>query len=243
MILDNFMLYNDEGELIYDGNLYSGNYIIKRKENSIHNKNDRKIVTIVLLSCVPTGLPGKTCLINTLIEGKFIDSFEGTLGISHKFYSYNYNRVKYNIFFYDTSGREKYRSMNLAYVKRSNIVIYLFELSEDNEIKESFIDEIIEHTNQNIKIYLIGNKIDIDTARLNIEKYRKQAKILIDRGKINKYFELSVRTGEGMEFFKKIIEIDSAIISDECQPNIELKIIKKIDEFNKLNKLKKYINI
>ena len=55
----------------------------------------------------------------------------------------------------------------------------------------------------------------MEVAKKNIEKYRLQAKKLIDRGKINKYFELSAKTGEGIYLFQKHLIIDSTIMIDK----------------------------
>ena len=54
---------------------------------------------------------------------------------------------------------------------------------------------------------MVGNKLDLEEGKKNIEKYRLQAKKLIDRGRINKYFELSAKTGEGIDFFLRILKL------------------------------------
>ena len=56
----------------------------------------------------------------------------------------------------------------------------------------------------------MGNKLDIASKEL-LEIYRQKSKILIDTGKIDKYFEISAKTGEGLNDFSKILKIDSAI--------------------------------
>ena len=55
----------------------------------------------------------------------------------------------------------------------------------------------------------------MEEAKKNIEKYKLQAKKLIDRGRINKYFELSAKTGEGIDLFQKHLIIDSTIMIDK----------------------------
>ena len=49
----------------------------------------------------------------------------------------------------------------------------------------------------------------------NIENYRKEAKKLIDKGIINKYFEVSAKTNEGIDIFLKHLKIDSTIMMDK----------------------------
>ena len=129
--------------------------------------------------------------------------------------NYKYNKNEYKIKLFDSAGAERYQSISLNYVKTSEIIIYLFDLSKDDEIKESFINSIKENNNNKKLIYLIGNKLDLEEAKKNIEKYRQKAKKLIDRGRINKYFELSSKNGEGIDLFQKHLIIDSTIMIDK----------------------------
>ena len=240
MIRDDIILYNDKGELIYNGQIYSKGFIEKQMKN-FEEKNLRNVSSArknvkgrkvkVKVCLVSKGIPGKTCFLNKLINKTHEENMLATIGVDSCNYHYNINNNKYLIKFFDTSGIERFLSISLASVRTSDIVIYLFDLSKDNDINELFINEIIENKNKNVKIYLIGNKIDI--TRINIEKYRKQAKILIDRGKIDKYFELSSRTGEGIEIFKKYIEIDSALILDDFEASNRNLIYIKMDKLNK----------
>ena len=86
------------------------------------------------------------------------------------------------------------------------MAIYLFDISrEDNEISIDFIDEIRENTVSN-KIYIVGNKLDLLNEKENIEfinkeyfeKFRSKAKEAIERKLVDKYFEISAKTGEGV---------------------------------------------
>ena len=49
--------------------------------------------------------------------------------------------------------------------------------------------------------------------------YRKLAKSFFEEGKINKYFEVSSKSGEGIEKLKNILKIDAAKITDDLQEN------------------------
>ena len=117
---------------------------------------------------------------------------------------------------YDSTDchNEGNKSITFHQIKFSKIIIYLFDLSRDDDISEEFINEIKKDKNFNKNvIYLVGNKLDVSSN--NIEKYRNLAKKLIDRGKINKYFELSAKSKEGIDFFLKHLQIDSAILIDK----------------------------
>ena len=98
------------------------------------------------------------------------------------------------------------RNINL-----SKIIIYVVDLNEYKEIPEQFFKYMENNISKNEKklIYVVGNKLDL--GRDNVDKYRKYIKKLIDNEKVNKYFEVSVKTNEGIDILRKNIQIDSAI--------------------------------
>ena len=178
-----------------------------------------KLIIIKSLKCnvlfiSSRSVPGKTCLIYRIIENKFITNTSATIGNELQMYYYDYNKKQYKLKLYDSGGDERFRDLSLNLVKISNIVVYLFDLTEDDNIDEEFIDSIKEKDDKKEKIiYLIGNKLDmIDECKL--EKYRLKAKNLIDRGRVHKYFELSAKSNEGIDFFLKFIKIDAAMKID-----------------------------
>ena len=227
MNFNDITLYNDIGFKVYDGKIYNGGYRNEEKvttdnKKEINNNNYNEIYLLFLSK----GDSGKTCLIMRIEEMKFTDTFP-SIGIRIFDYHYQYNKNQYYIKLIDTSGTENIESISFCHIRFCNIIIYLFDLSKDDDISEQFINEIKKRFDLNKKvIYLVGNKLDI--ANKNLEKYRKKAKKLIDRGKINKYFELSAKTNEGIDIFLNHLKIDCTImidkkISDPLNENIEAK--------------------
>jgi len=204
MDFNNIILYNDLGLKVYDGNIYNGGYT---KKNKIKRK---RRTGVIFLSY---GYPGKSSLIGRLSGKEFTYNTLATCGYDIYQYKYQYNNNDYILELYDTADCRRRSCLDNLISPKFKIIIYLFDLSEDDDINEEFINKIkkARYYNKNI-IYLVGNKLDITDK--NIEKYRKQAKKLIDKGKINKYFELSTKSYEGIDFFLKILKIDSAIIFD-----------------------------
>ena len=89
--------------------------------------------------------------------------------------------------------------------------MYIFDLTNDEDINETYFD-IIKNLNNKKIFYLIGNKSD--ERKKNIKKYRNQAKKLFDKGKIYKYFEVSCKTGEGIDLLLNNLKYDCSIIED-----------------------------
>ena len=213
MDFENMILYNDLGNIVYDSRIYNGEYYKERIincNNDIKNNIMRYIVTF--LSCGSP--PGKTCLIYRITMDKFSLFTLVTMGIDSSDFNYEFNGKKYKIKLTDTAGPKRFRSISLNYAKKSDIIVYLFDFSEDDSIKEDFIQNIKDVANKETLIYLVGNKLDLIDFQEEIEEFRLKAKNLIDRGKIDKYFELSAKTGIGIDLFLKYLKIDGAIINE-----------------------------
>ena len=216
MDFKDMILYNDLGNIIYDSKIYNSGYFMEEKKdnkNDLKNEIKKKKSNVTFLSC--NSIPGKTCLLNRISGCDFNENTLATIGTDSILLNYEFNQNEYKLKLFDTAGAERFKSIGLKSVKISDIIIYLFDLSKDDDIKEDFIDSIKENYNNKEKlIYLIGNKLDLYESQKNIEKCRLIAKNLIDRGRINKYFELSAKTYEGVDFFLKYLKIDSAVLID-----------------------------
>ena len=74
-----------------------------------------------------------------------------------------------NIKLLNSSGDEGFKSILFNYYKKFNIIINIFDLFKDDDIREIFINEIKKKSNSYKKIiYLLGNKLDIKC------KYKKK---------------------------------------------------------------------
>jgi len=198
-------LYNDNGYLIYNDKDYEKKvFQIDCKLNSFNYSN---ISRVILIS---KGIPGKTTIYSRIKNNIFSETRFGTYGFDKESLFYKYNEEIFKMVICDTSGPERFKYISIKECKKNDIIIFVFNLAEPDTIDESFLADVKEEcgSNKNL-IYLLGNKLDIAMEKYQ-EEYRKKAKILIDNGAIDKYFEVSAKTGEGFEEFSKILKIDAA---------------------------------
>ena len=91
------------------------------------------------------------------------------VGINYHNYQYKlYNDLMINVKFVDTNGSEKYRLINTQYCKFSDSIILVYDVSDKRtfeECKDYYRDKIKEISKNNIKVLLIGNKIDLEDKR------------------------------------------------------------------------------
>ena len=126
----NIILYNDNG-----GNIYNDETIKIYKD--YFNREFREI-NIILLS---KGFPGKTSILNRLIDDKFNEQSLGTIDIDYKSLRYECQTDLYKLKIYDISGGERYRSILNSYFREFDIFI-IVDLSEENTIDKNRIYEL-----------------------------------------------------------------------------------------------------
>ena len=178
---------------------------------------------------------GKSCIINRYIN----DSFQNqvvTLGCNSLLKTMTID--KYNIKFdiWDTAGMEKFRSLNAQFYKDANIVILVYEiinLNSFNSIKNYWYKDIIENSNKNIILGLIGNKSDLylDKEEVSEEEARNYAKEInaifkltsaLNGNGINELFEILAK--EYIKKYKNNMLIGNLI---DNKPKLKKRILKK----------------
>ena len=106
-----------------------------------------------------------------------------------------YGKKIYNVLITDTAGQERFRSLPKRYYKNQNGVLLLFSLDDKKSFLEvsNWMNDIKNNNqeNENIIIYLIGNKIDlIENGEEKITKEEKEE--LIEKIGV-KYYEISCK--------------------------------------------------
>ena len=107
---------------------------------------------------------GKTSIVNALTNKRFCQMQETTVGVDYgvKFVELSDSKIKYQL--WDTGGQEKFRSITRTYYRNVDVVLLVFDLTKVSNFYsklESWIEEV-RNLNQDAKIYLIGNKLDLD---------------------------------------------------------------------------------
>ena len=254
-------LYNDNGFILYKAKIktfkniedfynnfellnniiFSRDKVInnnKTKINPNENKSNKSII-----SFTSENYAGKTSLITRFIENKFYeDRLNRTLfGSDFKKYSYIYNNIEYSIHIWNLHGAERFHSAKILYSKKSDIIIYTIDIT-NYDINEIFINDLYENMEKKYKfIYIVLTKIDLNEK--NLELCRKLAQKLIIEGIIYRYFEVSSKTGEGIESFIKCLKFDidlSCKLNKNINYNIDLSWESDNNSFKK--NLDKYLN-
>jgi len=143
---------------------------------------------------------GKSSICHRIVKGHYIDNSESTIGAGYyslNFKYYNVTEIEYSIKMdiWDTSGQEKYRSISHLYYHNANIIILVFDLTDQNSFNDIkyWVSEIKRNMTEidDKNIYIVGNKRDA----IEFTFYDKSVEEMYPNFK---YFKVSAKTNEGI---------------------------------------------
>ena len=152
---------------------------------------------IVLLGNINVG---KTSIASRYCKNSFNEHHINTIGGAYqqqKVVLSNGSMVKLHI--WDTSGQERFRAMTNLYYRDAQVAILTYDITNESSFQgiEFWIEELkYKVENENMLLYLVGNKSDVSNEERKISK-EKGKKFAEDNNMI--FFETSAKTGEGVK--------------------------------------------
>ena len=157
------------------------------------DKNEKTLKIIILGSSEV----GKTCILNRYFHNDFKENLLSTVGIDlqTKFFKFDGDQ-KIKVNYIDTAGEEKFRAISVNYLKGTNGVILVFDITnkETFDLLETWLNELKDTNKADVSKVLIGNKADLAERR---EVSVEDANNLANNMKC-KYYEASAKTGENV---------------------------------------------
>lgn len=182
------------------------------------------LIKIILLGETFTG---KTCLINVYDKNIYNDKPEVTQTSSFIFKKVKTAKGNCNVKVWDTAGQEKFRCMNKIFIKDTNIIIFVYDITRKSTFEA--LNFWVNYTEKCIKrdevVYgIVGNKIDL---------YDKEKEIKENDPKME--FEL-VNKDDAEEYAKSIQASFIETSAKDNAPGFSEFILGLIEEFQKNNK-------
>ncbi len=153
---------------------------------------------------------GKTSYIIKYTENTFQQVYLTTTGLDYKTKKIILpNNKEYILYFYDTTGEERFRSISLNLIKNTDGILLFYDITQKSSFQSisGWIQNIYEKKDQDFPIILLGNKCDLKEER---EVSKEEGEKLGSQYGI-KFYEISNKEGINIEepckeLIDKIIE-------------------------------------
>ena len=154
---------------------------------------------------------GKSSITIRGAKNLFNEVYTPTVGFEFITFNVRINDQIVKLQIWDTCGQERYRSLISSFYRNSCLAIIVYAIDSQNSFEniEDWIDEIKSQTNPNIKIFLIGNKMDLENQRCVDKNIAEQ---IVKEHNLDFFMETSAKTGENTQ---KLFIIAAKILLDE----------------------------
>ena len=141
---------------------------------------------------------GKTSILLRFTKNHFHEKYVSTIGIDFKSKPLKIGKnTTVKVLVWDTAGQEKYKGIVKSFYNKANGIILTFDICN----KESFahLDYWVQELKENayledLYIVLVGNKKDKEGRAVTYEEAKKYS----DDNQFGGYFEVSAKSGEGI---------------------------------------------
>jgi small GTP-binding protein len=196
---------------------------------------------------------GKSCLTMKGTKNHFEECYSPTVGFEFFTFNIRINDKNIKLQIWDTCGQEAYRSLITSFYRNASLAILVYSIDNVNSFNniEAWLNEIKSQANPETKVFLIGNKIDLeDQRKITIE----MAQTFSNEHSFNFFVETSAKTGfnaqnvfveAAKELFLTHLEYKDrasrigSLSPDQYRPEINTNNIMLDDEEDKPRKKKK----
>ena len=123
-----------------------------------------------------------------------MEFYQATVGFEFLTFNLRINSNVVKLQIWDTCGQELYRSLISSFYRNSSLAMMVYAINNKesfNHIK-SWLKEVKLQSNPDVKIFLIGNKSDLDKERKVKEE---DARIFMEENGIHFFSETSAKSG------------------------------------------------
>ena len=137
---------------------------------------------------------GKSCLITKASKGVFDETYSATLGFEFLTFNVKLDDKIIKLQIWDTCGQEIYKSLISSFYRNATLamIVYSIDSRESFMNINTWLKEIKLQSNPDIKIFLIGNKADLEDDR---KIKTDEARQLKSENGFNYFSEASAKSG------------------------------------------------
>jgi len=192
-------------------------------ETEVSNTNDFTNFKVIIVG--DSGV-GKSSILKRGVNNKFDENYHATVGFEFLMQYYIVNDLKIKLQIWDTCGQEMYRSLVQGYYRNSSLAILVYDISkkESYEGLDTWLKDIRSRLEQEIPIFIAGNKYDLENNRkISFDEAKEFSKTR----KIEFFTECSAKTGYNVEniFYeaaKQIYKNNKDLVKDKNSGKLKI---------------------
>ena len=141
---------------------------------------------------------GKSCLSIKATRNYFEDFYSPTVGFEFLTFNVKVDEKIVKLQIWDTCGQEVYRSLISSFYRSASLAIIVYSIENEASFNniEKWLNDIKTQSNPDVKIFLIGNKADLEDKR-KITKATGEK--FCQEHQISFFAETSAKTGFNVE--------------------------------------------
>ena len=178
---------------------------------------------------------GKSCLTTQAVRNNFEEFYTATVGFEFLTFNMRINGNVLKLQIWDTCGQEVYKSLISNFYRNSSLALILYSIDNLDSFRhaETWLNDLKQQANPNVKIFLVGNKCDLEDKRAITKEEGERFK---EEKNLDKFIETSAKTGENAQ--EVLLEAAKLLYKDYLKAK---KNIGKIgdDDKNNGNKLER----
>ena len=138
---------------------------------------------------------GKSCLTTKAVKNNFEEYYQATVGFEFLTFNIKVNDKVCKLQIWDTCGQEIYKSLISNFYRNSSLACLLYAIDNKESFlhAESWLNDLKSQANPDVRIFLVGNKADLEEERKVTKdegmKYKEEQHLDL-------FMETSAKTGQ-----------------------------------------------
>ena len=138
---------------------------------------------------------GKSCLTTQAVRNNFMEFYQATVGFEFLTFNLRINSNVVKLQIWDTCGQEVYKSLISNFYRNCSLALIVYAINNRNSFEhaENWLNDLKNQSNPNVRVFLIGNKRDLQKDRTVSPEEAYKFK---EEKKLDLFWETSAKTGE-----------------------------------------------
>ena len=137
---------------------------------------------------------GKSCITTKATKNIFDNYYSATIGFEFHTFKVRVKGVDLRLQIWDTCGQETYRSLIHSFYRNASLAILVYSIDNLKSFEDLglWLNDIKTNTHPDVKIFLIGNKSDLNESR---KVPKERAEQFMKDNDLKLFLESSAKTG------------------------------------------------